>query len=64
MKNNLKLKSNSAQVILDALQKKGIKVKIVSKRFGLLEVLFNGKPTFVKGTSFPVNSQPACLIAN
>ena len=64
MKNSLNLKSNSAQVVLDALRKKGIKVKIVSKRFNLLEVVFNGKPTFVKGTSFPVNSQPACFIAN
>jgi len=64
MKNNLNLKSNSAQVVLDALRKKGIKVKVVSKRFNLLEVIFNGKPTFVKGTSFPVNSQPACFIAS
>ncbi len=64
MKNNINFKSNSAQVVLDALRKKGIKVKIVSKRFRLLEVVFNGKPTFVKGTSFPVNSQPACFIAN
>lgn len=64
MNNNLNLKSNSAQVVLDALRKKGIKVKIVSKRFNLLEVVFNGKPTFIKGTSFPVNSQPACFIAN
>ena len=63
-KNNLNLKSNSAQVILDVLRKKGIKVKVISKRFNLLEVLFNGKPTFVKGTSFPVNSQPSCFIAN
>lgn len=64
MTNNIDLTSNSAQVILDALRKKGIKVKVVSKRFNLLEVVFNGKPTFVKGTSFPVNSQPACFIAN
>lgn len=64
MKNNLNLKSNSAQVVLNALRKKGIKVKVVSKRFNLLEVVFNGKTTFVKGTSFPVNSQPACFIAN
>ena len=27
MKNNLNLKSNSAQVVLDALRKKGIKVR-------------------------------------
>jgi cyanophycin synthetase len=64
MKNNINFESNSAQVVLEALRKKGIKVKIVSKRFRLLEVVFNGKPTFVKGTSFPVNSQPACFIAN
>ncbi len=64
MKNSLNLKSNSAQVVLDALRKKGVKVRVVSKRFNLLEVVFNGKPTFVKGTSFPVNSQPACFIAN
>ncbi len=64
MKNNINFKSNSAQVVLEALRKKGIKVKVVSKRFRLLEVVFNGKPTFVKGTSFPVNSQPACFIAN
>lgn len=64
MKNNFNLKSSSAQVVLDALRNKGIKVKVVSKRFNLLEVVFNGEPTFVKGTSFPVNSQPACFIAN
>lgn len=64
MKNNIKLKSKSAQVILEALQKKGIETKIVSKRFSLLETVFDGKSTFIKGTSFPVNSQPACFIAN
>jgi len=64
MTNNIDLASNSAQVILDALRKKDIKVRVISKRFNLLEVVYNGKPTFVKGTSFPVNSQPACFIAN
>lgn len=64
MTNSLNLNSNSAQVVLDALREKGIKVRVVSKRFNLLEAIFNGKPTFIKGTSFPVNSQPACFIAN
>jgi len=64
MTDNIDLASNSTQVVLDALRKKGVEVKVVSKRFNLLEVVFNGKPTFIKGTSFPVNSQPACFIAN
>jgi len=59
-----KLKSNSTQVILEAALKKGIEVKIISKRFHLLKLIDNGKSLFVKGTSFPVNSQPACFIAN
>jgi len=59
-----KLKSNSAQVILEAALKRGIKVEIISKRFHLLKLTYNGKSLFVKGTSFSVNSQPACSIAN
>lgn len=59
-----KLKSNSAQVILEAALKRGIKVEIISKRFHLLKLTYNGKSLFIKGTAFPVNSQPACFIAN
>lgn len=58
------LKSQSAQVILDAARKKGITVKVISKRFSLSKLTYNGKSLFIKGTSFPVNSQPACFIAN
>jgi D-alanine-D-alanine ligase-like ATP-grasp enzyme len=64
MTNKIRLTSNSAQVVLDSLRKRGIKVRVISKRFNLLEVVFNGKSTFIKGTSFPVNPQPACFIAN
>ena len=60
----IRLRSQSAQVILDAARKKGITVKVISKRFCLSKLTYNGKSLFIKGTSFPVNSQPACFIAN
>ena len=64
MTNKIQLKSQSTQVILDAALEKGIKVEVISKRFHLLKLSHNGESLFVKGTSFPVNSQPACFIAN
>jgi len=63
MRNKIKLRSQSAQVILDAAREKGVKAEVISKRFHLLKLTYNGKSLFIKGTSFPVNSQPACLIA-
>lgn len=60
----IRLRSQSTQVILDAALEKGIKVEIISKRFHLLKLTSNGKSLFIKGTSLPVNSQPACFIAN
>lgn len=64
MNNKIQLKSQSTQLILDAALEKGIKVEVISKRFHLLKLSHNGKSLFIKGTSFPVNSQPACFIAN
>ena len=64
MKDEIKLKSKSTQVIVNAAIKKGVQVEIISKRFRLLKLTYNGISLFIKGTSFPVNSQPACLIAN
>ena len=64
MTNKTKLRNNSTQVILEAALNKGIKVEIISKRFHLLKLTCNGKSLFIKGTSFPVNPQPACFIAN
>jgi glutamate--cysteine ligase len=37
---------------------------VISRRLNLLKLSCNGRSLFVKGTSFPVNPQPACLIAN
>jgi len=62
--NKIKVKTNSAQLILEAALKKGLKVEIISKRFNLLKFSYNQKTLFIKGTSFPVNPQPACFIAN
>jgi len=59
-----KLKSNSAQVILKSALKKGVMVEVISPRFNLLKLTWNGHCVFVKGTSFPVNPQPSCMIAN
>jgi len=64
MTKQIKFKSNSAQVIFDAAIKKGLKVYIFSKRFNLFEISNGIKSHFVKGTSFHVNSQPSCIIAN
>lgn len=60
----IRLRSVSAQVILDAALAKGIKVEVISPRFNLLKITHKGKHLFIGGTSFPVNSQPACEIAN
>ena len=62
--NKRKLKTNSAQLILEAALEKGLEAKIISNRFNLLKLSHNGEVIFIKGTSFPVNSQPACFIAN
>lgn len=62
--NKTKLKTNSSRLILEAALKKGLEVKIISKRFNLLKLTHNGESLFIKGTSFPVNPQPACFIAN
>ena len=59
-----KLKSKSAQLILQSALKKGIKAKVISPRFNLFKLTWNGQSLFVKGTSFPVNPQPSCMIAN
>lgn len=64
MKNKTKLKNISTQVILEAAETKGIKAEIVSKNAQLLKLSFKNKSIYIQGTSFPVNSQPACLIAN
>ena len=63
MKKRIKLRSQSAQVVLDAARKKGARVEIISKRFNLIKLTYNGGSFFIKGVSFPVNSQPACFIA-
>ena len=57
-------RSKSTQEIFRAALEKGFKVKIISKRFNLLRIKYHGKSTFIKGTSFPSNNQPACFIAN
>jgi len=64
MTNKTRFRSNSTQVILEAALNRGIKVEIISKRFHLLKLTYNGRSLFIKGTSFPVNPQPACFIAN
>ncbi|MFC1711625.1 ATP-grasp domain-containing protein [Patescibacteria group bacterium] len=64
MPNRPQLRSKSTQVILDAALARGIKVDIISKGFHLLKLTYGGKSLFIKGTSFPVNSHPACFIAN
>lgn len=62
--NDIKLRNYSAQVILDAAKKKGLKVKIISERFNLLKISNNRRSVFIKGTSYPANPQPSCIIAN
>jgi cyanophycin synthetase len=64
MLNKPQLRSKSAQVILNAALARGIKVDVISKRFHLLKLTDDEKSLFIKGTSYPVNSQPACFIAN
>lgn len=64
MTKTTKLKSNSAQVIFQSALKKGVKVEVISPRLNLLKLSWNGYSVFVKGTSFPVNPQPSCMIAN
>lgn len=60
----MKLSTKSAQLIFDAALEMGLRAKVVSQRFNLFELTFKGISLFIKGTSFPVNSQPACFIAN
>ena len=60
----MKLSSESSQLIFDAALKKGIKVKVISKRFNLIKFCYKNKSFFTKNTSFPVNSQTSCMIAN
>ncbi len=64
MSSKQQLRSKSTQVLLEAALVRGIKVDIISKRFHLLKLVGHKKSLFIKGTSFPVNSQPACFIAN
>jgi len=59
-----KLSTKSAELILEAALEKGLKAKIISRRLNLIELTNNGKAIFIKGTSFPVNAQPSCFIAN
>jgi len=59
-----KLSSHSAQIILDTLVKEGINVTVVSAKYKLLKIIHEGSTFFIRGTSFPVNSQPTCMIAN
>jgi cyanophycin synthetase len=58
------LNSQSAQLIFEAFQKTKVDVRVVSKRFNLLQINHNGKSFFAKSTSFWVNPQPSCIIAN
>ncbi|HUV46616.1 MAG TPA: ATP-grasp domain-containing protein [Candidatus Bathyarchaeia archaeon] len=58
------LKSQNTQLILDAARKKGITVKVISRRFCLLKLTYKGKSLFIKGSAFPVNSQSAGFITN
>ena len=60
----MKLNSQSSQLIFDAALKKGVKVKVFSKRFNLIKFSYKNKNFFTKNTSFPVNPQTACMIAN
>ena len=64
MEKRIKLRSQSAQVVLEAAKKIGAKVEIISKRFNLIKLTYDGDSFFIKGVSFPVNSQPACYIAD
>ena len=64
MKKRIKLRSQSAQVVLDAAKKRGARVEVISKRFNLIKLTYKGSSFFIKGVSFPVNSQPACYIAD
>lgn len=62
--NKIKLSTQSCQLILEAALKKGLEAKIISQSFNLLKLSYKGKALFIKGTSFPVNTQPSCFIAN
>jgi D-alanine-D-alanine ligase-like ATP-grasp enzyme len=59
-----KLKSESARLIFDSLIKAKAKVKIISTRFSLIKITYNNKSFLSKSTSFSVNSQPSCIVAN
>lgn len=58
------MRSKSSQMMLGAIKARGMQVRVVSRRFNLLEVKRGDVSWLIKGTSFPVNSQPACLVAN
>lgn len=60
----IKLSSKSAQIILDTLLQMGVNVKLISKRFKLLQITHGDKHFFIKGTSFHLNPQPSTIIAN
>ncbi len=62
--NKKKLKNISAQLILAAGIKKGLKTRIISGRLNLFQLFYKKKSVFIKGTSMPVNTQSACFIAN
>lgn len=59
-----KLSTKSSELILEAALAKGFKVKIISQRLNLFKISNGEKKAFIKGTSFPVNAQPSCFIAN
>jgi cyanophycin synthetase len=60
----MKLNSESSQLIFDAALKSGVGVKVISRRLNLIRLYYKEKDLFVKGTSFPVNSQTSCMVAN
>lgn len=64
MKKLIKLHNQSAQLIFDAFVSAGVDAKIISSRFNLMQIEYQGKSFFLKGTSFSVNPQPSCIIAN
>lgn len=60
----IQLPNVSSQLILDYLLDNNYEVEVISKRYKLMKIVVNGRTFLIKGTSFPVNSQPACIIAN
>lgn len=64
MEDKQQMSSQSTQLIFDALKNTKVEVKIISKRFNLLQINYKNKSFFTKSTSFWVNPQPSCIIAN